>query len=77
VAGRVRSIEKSNDLVEIRTHDLLACNIVPQLTTLPHAPYNNRIIVGNGFGQCKVVIKKTIGAVQSMRVGSLVELQLS
>jgi hypothetical protein len=38
VAGRIRSIEKSNDLVRNRTHDLLASSIVPQPTTLPCAP---------------------------------------
>jgi hypothetical protein len=27
--GRIRSIEKSNDLIEIRTRDLPACSIVP------------------------------------------------
>jgi hypothetical protein len=34
-AGRIRSIEKTNDLVGNQTHDLPACSIVPQLTTLP------------------------------------------
>jgi hypothetical protein len=34
VAGRIRSIEKSNDLFGNQTHDLLACSIVPQPTTL-------------------------------------------
>jgi hypothetical protein len=33
-AGRFRSIEKSSDLVGNRTHDLPACSIVPQPTTL-------------------------------------------
>jgi hypothetical protein len=32
------SIEKSNDFIGIRTHDLPTCNIVPQPTTLPRAP---------------------------------------
>jgi hypothetical protein len=39
-AGRIRSIEKSNDLIRIRSRDLPACSIVLQPTTLPHAPYN-------------------------------------
>jgi hypothetical protein len=34
----VRSIEKSNDLIGIRSRDLPACSIVPQPTVLPHAP---------------------------------------
>jgi hypothetical protein len=34
-AGRIRSIEKSNDLIGIRSRDLPACSIVPQPTT-PH-----------------------------------------
>jgi hypothetical protein len=37
-AGRIRSIEKSNDLTGNRTHDLLAYRIVPQPTTLSRAP---------------------------------------
>jgi hypothetical protein len=36
-AGRIRSIEKSNDLIGNQTHDLPACSIVPQPTTLPRA----------------------------------------
>jgi hypothetical protein len=38
VAGGIRSIEKSNDIIGNRTRDLLACSIVPQPTTLPRAP---------------------------------------
>jgi hypothetical protein len=34
--GRFRSIEKSNDLIEIRSHNLPASSIVPQPTMLPH-----------------------------------------
>jgi hypothetical protein len=30
MAERVKSTEKSSDLIGIRTHNLLACNIVPQ-----------------------------------------------
>jgi hypothetical protein len=37
-AGRIRSIEKPNDLIGIRSCDLPACSIVPQPTTLPRAP---------------------------------------
>jgi hypothetical protein len=37
-AGRIRSIEKSIDLIGNETSDLLACSIVPQPTTLPCAP---------------------------------------
>jgi hypothetical protein len=37
--GRIRSIEKSNDLIRDRTCDLPACNIVPQPTTLQRAPF--------------------------------------
>jgi hypothetical protein len=35
VGGRIRSIEKSNDLIWNRTRDLPACSIVPQSITLP------------------------------------------
>jgi hypothetical protein len=35
VAGRIRSIEKSNDLIGNRICDLPACSVVPQPTTLP------------------------------------------
>jgi hypothetical protein len=37
-AGRIRSIEKSNDFIRNRTRDLPACGIVPQPTTLSRAP---------------------------------------
>jgi hypothetical protein len=37
-AGRIRSIEKSNDLIGNRTRDLPACSVVPQPSTLPRAP---------------------------------------
>jgi hypothetical protein len=36
VAGRIKSNEKSNDLIGNRTCDLAACSIVPQQTALPH-----------------------------------------
>jgi hypothetical protein len=34
-------LKKSNDLIGNRAHDLPACSIVPQPTTLPRAPSNN------------------------------------
>jgi hypothetical protein len=37
-AGSIRSIEKSNDLIGIRTDELPACSIVSQSTSLPRAP---------------------------------------
>jgi hypothetical protein len=43
VAGRIRSIEKSNDLFGNQTCDLPACSIRPQPTTLPQAPLCNGI----------------------------------
>jgi hypothetical protein len=43
-AGRIRPIEKSNDLIENRTRNLPACNKVPRPTTLPRAPFFNRYI---------------------------------
>jgi hypothetical protein len=36
-AGRIMSIEKSNDFIGIRTHDLPSCNIVLQPPTPPRA----------------------------------------
>jgi hypothetical protein len=36
-AGRIRSTEKSSELIGNRTRDLPACSIVPQPTTLPRA----------------------------------------
>jgi hypothetical protein len=42
MAGRIRSIEKSNGLNGNRIRDLPACNIVPQPTTLPSAMKVNR-----------------------------------
>jgi hypothetical protein len=46
MAGRIRSIEKSNDdLIGIRTRVLPACSIVPQTNTIPRALMNkNRFI---------------------------------
>jgi hypothetical protein len=38
VAGRMRSIEKSSDLIRNLTCDLLACNIIPQPTVLTCDP---------------------------------------
>jgi hypothetical protein len=38
-AGSIGQIEKSNDLIENRTRDLLAFSIVPQPTTLPCATF--------------------------------------
>jgi hypothetical protein len=40
-AGRIRSIEKSNDLIGNRTGDLSACSVVPQPTKLPRASTKN------------------------------------
>jgi hypothetical protein len=37
VAGRIRSIEKSNGFTGNRTHNLPACSIMPQPTMLLHA----------------------------------------
>jgi hypothetical protein len=42
-AGRIKSIEKFNDLIQNRTHDLLACSIVPQPNKLSCASYINLI----------------------------------
>jgi hypothetical protein len=38
VAGRIRAIEKSSDIIGNQTHNLLACSIVAQPTTLLLAP---------------------------------------
>jgi hypothetical protein len=38
-AGRIRSIEESNDLIGKRTRDLPVCSIVPQPTMLPRNIY--------------------------------------
>jgi hypothetical protein len=43
--GRIRSIEKSNDFIGIRTRDLPACSIVPQPTTLPCSKRENDKLV--------------------------------
>jgi hypothetical protein len=34
-------LKKSNDLIGTQIHDLPACSIVPQLTTLSRAPYTS------------------------------------
>jgi hypothetical protein len=41
-AGRIKSIEKLNDLIGNRTRDFPACSIVPKPTTLPRALYRPR-----------------------------------
>jgi hypothetical protein len=38
VAGRIRSIEKSNDLIGNQAREHPACSIVPQPTTLYRVP---------------------------------------
>jgi hypothetical protein len=37
-AGRIRSVEKSSDLIGNRTRDIPACSVVTQPTTLPRGP---------------------------------------
>jgi hypothetical protein len=60
-AIRIRSIEKFSDLIGNRTHDLRACSIVPEPTTLPHAPskmvfYQHFLKWFKEFGYIKVSI---------------------
>jgi hypothetical protein len=47
-AGRIRSIEKSNDFIGIQTRYLPACSIATQPTTLPRAP---KLVVSQ-FSNC-------------------------
>jgi hypothetical protein len=49
-AGRMKPIEKSNNLIGNRNRDLPACSVVPQPTTLPRAPLQNRLIYYWGGG---------------------------
>jgi hypothetical protein len=56
VAGRIRSIEKSNDLIGIRTRDLPACSIVPQPVTLPRALNNINLILLKGIQRFLMVL---------------------
>jgi hypothetical protein len=42
-AERIKTIAKSNDLIENRTRDLPACSIVPQPTTLPRVSANSHL----------------------------------
>jgi hypothetical protein len=44
-AGRNRSIEKSSDLIENRTRDLLACSIVPNQLRYRVSWLRNRVRV--------------------------------
>jgi predicted RNA binding protein YcfA (HicA-like mRNA interferase family) len=48
-AGRIRSIEKSNDVIRNRTRDLPACSTVPQPNMLPRAPYEKLEYSRNGY----------------------------
>jgi hypothetical protein len=54
VAGRIRSIEKSGDLIGNRTRDFPVCSIVPQPTTLPRVPVRGKVndIVGLARTPC-------------------------
>jgi hypothetical protein len=50
-------LKKSNDLIGNRNRDLPACSVVPQITTLPHAPtlsFNENLI-----RRCKERISET------------------
>jgi hypothetical protein len=38
MAGRIKSVEKSNDNIGKRTRDIPACSMVPQPTTLLRLP---------------------------------------
>jgi hypothetical protein len=57
VAGRIRSIEISNDLIGSRTCNLLACSIVSEQTTLRLAPSvpggKVNILGGHSIGNSK------------------------
>jgi hypothetical protein len=50
-AGKIRSIEIPNNLIENRTRDLPACNIVPEVTALKRAPVNPHNVgkIGNNI----------------------------
>jgi hypothetical protein len=61
VAGRIRSIEKCNDLIGYRNHDLPACSILPQQTTLLRAPRMGRYEEGSGVVQFEVPLHRTHG----------------
>jgi hypothetical protein len=38
------SVEKTNDVIGNGIRDLPACSIVPQTTTLPHAPFISYLV---------------------------------
>jgi hypothetical protein len=48
MAGRIRSIEKSSDLIVNRTRNLSPCSIMPQPTMLPH-PVSSRSKITRKF----------------------------
>jgi hypothetical protein len=47
-AAKITSLEKSSDVIENRTRDLQACNIVPQRTALPRAPKKTELSKKSG-----------------------------
>jgi hypothetical protein len=56
--------EKSNDLIGNQTHDLPACSIVPQPTTLPRAQRNvTRTITFEEERGRRVYVKRILGKV--------------
>jgi hypothetical protein len=68
-AGRIRSIEKSTNLIGNRTRDLLACNIVPQPTALSGAPYHSSMIEQLSFtGWGPLGASDTIGLLYQPRM---------
>jgi hypothetical protein len=56
-AGRMRSNEKSNDLIGNRTRDLPACSVVPQSTTLRRA-LNKLSLVFGKKGLREILLKR-------------------
>jgi hypothetical protein len=54
------SIEKYNDLIGNLTHDLPACNIVPQPTTLPRSLIFSRLLVIRQY-VCNLIDLREIG----------------
>jgi hypothetical protein len=55
VAGRIRSIEKSNDLIGNRISDLPACSMVPQPTTVSCATHIMFIMNKTSMNQPQVL----------------------
>jgi hypothetical protein len=59
VAGGIRLIKQSNDLIGNRIFDLPACTVVQEPTMLPHAPDKSSILRGHTVEVLTAIVGST------------------